>query len=137
MDYFSTFIAVSPDTSARAGTVPAERGGNTSIAMLEYELIAPQPYVLRQSEVLFAVHVWRRNIPAADVDTKRPELWQALFSKPLACMRTSPLAKIYGWGLHFDEGGKVALVGMETATYGRLRADTALHQKVALRRMRG
>jgi hypothetical protein len=136
MDYFNTFIAVSPDTSARIGTIPVERGGNKSIAVLEYELIAHQPYALTQAEVLFAVHAWQRNISAEELAARHDELWKAFFSKPISCMRTSPLAKTFGWGLHFDAQGKVALIARESARYEELANDPDLVQKRALRASR-
>jgi hypothetical protein len=136
MDYYNTFIAVAADIAARVGTVPVERGGNKSIAVLEYELIAPSPYALTQSEVLFAVHAWRRNITADDLAADRDAIWKAFFSKPIACMRASPLPKTYGWGLHFDADGRVALVAMESARYQELAGDPEIVQKRALRRSR-
>lgn len=32
-------------------------------------------------------------------------------------MRSSELAKRYGWGAHGDDAGRIALVGVETAEY--------------------
>ncbi|MEI7025361.1 DUF6157 family protein [Paenibacillus sp. y28] len=47
--------------------------------------------------------------------TEEPEpLWSEFFSKPKACLRTSPLVKKYGWGLGFDAAGKIALLGADT-----------------------
>lgn len=91
MNYLNTFIAVAPDTSAKAGTVPPEQGGKKSIAL----------------------HVRRRGISATDIKANRSQLWQDFFSKPMACMRASPLPKPFGWGLHFDAAGKVALIAAE------------------------
>jgi len=74
MNYFNTFIAVSPDTSARVGAAPPERGGKKSVAVLEYELISSEPYALTQEEVQFAVHVHRKGISAADLEANRARL---------------------------------------------------------------
>lgn len=136
MNYINTFIAVSPDTTARAGTVPPERGGRKSIAVLEYELISSQPYGLTQEEVQFSVHLSRSDLSPAEAKSRRDELWKEFFSKSMACMRTSPLARSYGWGLHFDADGKVALVGMESAEYGRLTGDSSIEQTRAMRSKR-
>ena len=57
MNYYNTFIAVAPDTLVKAGTVPVERAGKKSIAVLEYGLISAKPYTFTQEEVQFAVHV--------------------------------------------------------------------------------
>ena len=55
----------------------------------------------------------------------------------MACMRSSPLPKTYGWGLHFDAAGRVALVSLESPDYERLSRDPGLTQTRALRSRRG
>ena len=136
MNYINTFIAVSPDTKAKVGTVPPARSSKPSIAQLEYGLIAPQPYMLTQEEVQFAVHVQRTGITPAQLKAKRNKLWAAFFSKPMACMRTSPLTKSYGWGLHFNPEAKVALVAVESPEYQRLSSSAAIEQTRAMRSKR-
>jgi hypothetical protein len=136
MGYRNTFIAVAPDTTATAGKVPLARGGLKTIALLEYQLISARPYALTQEEIQFAVHVERQNISASVLKVRRAELWEAYFSKPMACMRTSPLPKTYGWGLHFNDQGKVALVPMESAEYRNFLSDPALAQACAMRSKR-
>ncbi|MBI3525287.1 MAG: hypothetical protein HY066_12365 [Betaproteobacteria bacterium] len=136
MNYVNTFIAVAPDTSAKAGAVPPGRGDEKSIAQLEYELISGKPYLLTQEEVQFSVHVKRQGIPAAEIKARRAKLWSELFSKPMACMRASPLPKSYGWGLHFDAKGKVALVAMESPEYRRLLKNPTIRQLSAMRSKR-
>lgn len=133
MNYFNTFIAVASDTSATAGTVPPERGGKKSIAVLEYELVASKPYVLTQEEVQFAVYVQRQGISAARLKTQRTRLWEEFFSRPMACMRASPLPKSYGWGLHFDPDGRVALVAVESPRYKELSRSSSIEQTRAMR----
>jgi hypothetical protein len=136
VNYFNTFIAVSPDTSAEFGTVPPERNRTKSIAVLEYELISSKPYKLTQEEVQFSVHVQRSGISAAETKSRKSELWERFFSKPTACMRTSPLPRSYGWGLHFNAEGKVALVAMESAAYKRLASNRSIEQTRAMRSKR-
>ncbi len=136
MTYVNTFIAVAPDTQAVAGTVPAARGDTKTVAQLEYELIASSPYTYTQEDVQFAVHVARSGLDAKALRAREAELRSAFFSKPMACLRASPLPKSYGWGLHFDAAGKVALIGMQTPEYRRLREDPALRQTTAMRNRR-
>lgn len=136
MNYFNTFIAVAPDTSVRLGSVPPERAGKKSIAVLEYALIAGKPYTYTQEEVQFTVHVQRTNICAAALKARRSALWREFFSKPIACMRTSPLSKTYGWGLHFNPEGKLALVALESPQYKRLSSDRSIEQTRAMRSKR-
>ena len=136
MNYYNTFIAVAPDTSVKVGTIPVERTGKKTIAILEYELVSAQPYTYTQEEVQFAVHVQRKAVPSAELGVKRVDLWTEFFSKPMACMRASPLPKSYGWGLHFNEEGKVALVAVESPEYERLSSSGAIEQTRALRSRR-
>lgn len=136
MNYVNTFIAVAPDTSAKAGTVPPGRSGKKSIAQLEYELISGKPYTLTQEEVQFSVHVQRQGVPAAELKARRTELWSEFFSRSMACMRASPLPKTYGWGLHFDADSKVALVALESPEYKRLLKNSAIRQLSAMRSKR-
>lgn len=136
MNYVNTFIAVAPDTSAKAGTVPPERGGKKSIAALEYELIASKPYVLTQEDVQFAVYVQRHGISDAQLKTQRAKLWAEFFSRSMACMRASPLPRSYGWGLHFNPEGKVALVAVESPTYKALSRRSSIEHTCALRSTR-
>jgi hypothetical protein len=136
MNYINTFIAVSPDTNAKVGSVPLARERKRSIAQIEYELIASHPYEFTQEEVQFSVHVERTGVTPAQLNAKRSELWSGFFSKPTACMRTSPLGRSYGWGLHFDSQGKVALVPMESPTYQKLSGSPSIEQTRAMRSKR-
>jgi hypothetical protein len=117
MNYFNTFISVAPDTNTKIGTVPPKREGSKSIAALEHEIIAGKPYKFTQEDVQFSVYALRKAIPALTLKTQRAELWKEFFYKPMACLRASPLPKLYGWGFHFNTEGKVALVAIESAEY--------------------
>ncbi|MGO1521505.1 MAG: DUF6157 family protein, partial [Sphingobacterium sp.] len=55
------------------------------------------------------------------------------FSKGQPCLRTSPLTKSYGFGVHFDHNGKVAIYGVETPAYERFLADGKIKKKKAVR----
>jgi hypothetical protein len=132
MNYINTFIAVATDTSATMATAPVARADKKSIAVLEYELIAAKPYVLTQEDVQFAVHVQRTGLSVSD-KARRTALWNEFFSKPMACMRTSPLPKTYGWGLHFNPQGKVALVAVGTPAYQQFSTDPHIAQTRAMR----
>jgi Family of unknown function (DUF6157) len=125
MNYINTFIAVSPDTKAKLGSVPLARG-KRSVAQIEYGLIASHPYKFTQEEVQFSVHVERTGVTPAQLNTRRNELWSDFFSKSMACMRTSALAKTYGWGLHFNKKGRVALVPVGTPEYEALLNDQTI-----------
>ncbi|MBR8657417.1 hypothetical protein KDH83_29285 [Achromobacter sp. Marseille-Q0513] len=118
-NYVDTFILASADSKARAGVAPARPG---TVAALQYGLLRDAPYRYTSDELLFEVHASRQGIDQAG----RKAAWDAFFARSQACLRASPLVKQFGWGLHHDGQGKVALVGVETDAYRRLAADQAL-----------
>lgn len=136
MNYINTFIQIAPDSTAKESVVPIPKAGKKTIAVLEYELISSSPYAHTQEEIQFRVHAFRQGIFADELNKCREALWRTFFSKPCACMRTSPLAKSYGWGLHFDKKGKVALVPVQSKKYKQLIADQSIKQTRAMRSSR-
>ena len=128
-NYANTFIAVSPDSSAAIGDTGPKAG---SIAAIQLELLQANPYGLTSDELLFETHARRNDIAEAD----RAEARAALFAKPQACLRASPLVKKHGWGIHHDADGRVAAVAVESADYAKLKARTDLKQTVGMRSSR-
>lgn len=130
--YNSTLITLAPDCPVRVGTVPPLRK-TPSIANYQYDYLSQQPYQYQSDDLLFDIHTLRKAIPAAEQEEAR----RAFFGKPQACLRTSPLAKLYGWGIHFDAMGAIALVGAETDHYQQLLADEQVHKVPAMRSSKG
>ena len=116
--YQGTLITVAGDCPADHGLVPT-----SGVAAFQYALLARHPHELTQAEVLFRTA--HRDITPDDLTHAD---WDTFFAQPRACLRASPLPKKYGWGLHFDDQGRVALVDMAAAEYRRLKADP--HTKV-------
>ena len=48
-------------------------------------------------------------------------------------MRSSPLSKRYGWGVHSDAEGKIAIYALESDDYRKLCKDNKLEHKKAMR----
>jgi len=118
-NYYNTFITVSPDCPAEFGTVPPDKKGGRTKPSLEYELAAGQPYGYTQEELMFEVHVRHKEIAPEELEARGAEIRNEFFSKPMACLRASMLPKKYGWGIHFNEAGKMALIPVESAEYHR------------------
>ncbi len=112
-NYINTLITPSPDCKFEHGEAPTKEG---SIAALQYALLHDNPYAKTSDDVLFEVHAQRKKIAPANYRQER----ETLFSKPQACLRASPLVKTYGWGIHHDEHGLVALVSADTKRYAQL-----------------
>ena len=116
VDYTSTFIAVAPDTSAVAGVEPL----GSSIAASTFALIASEPYSLRSSDVIFRVWASRHDVSIDSTDE-----WAAFYAKPHACLRSSDLGKRYGWGIHADADGRLAVYAVGSTEYEALAAGRA------------
>ena len=114
-NYFDTFIAVAPDTAATAATEPPQRP-TPSVAELTYRMIAENPYGFTSDDVIFGVWADRRGIPEDERESARAEF----FAKGQPCLRSSDLGKRYGWGVHADADGRVAVVPMDSDEYARL-----------------
>lgn len=130
--YRNTFIHASPDGKASTGTTPTLRGDKKSVANLEFEMISQHPYKFTQEEVQFAVHLAHKGIAKEHEAEARTQY----FGKPHACLRASPLVKTYGWGLHFNADGKVALVAVDSPEYRQLAEDRNLQQLPGMRSKR-
>ncbi len=132
MNYVDTFIEVADDSSAWIASVPATRGGKKTIPVLQYEMIAYHPYQYTQEDILFETYAEYNHIKAADRPTER----QKFFAKGQPCLRASALGKRYGWGIHSDASGRVALYAMESEDYQRLANDATLKHIKAMRSKR-
>lgn len=132
-NYYDTFIEAADDSPALAGTVPPAKGGKKTVAVIQYELLSEQPYTYTQEDVLFETHLRHKELTPDEGE--RAELRRVFFAVPKACLRASPLPKSYGWGVHFDEAGKVALYGVETESY-RVFSQSAAKKLKALRSKR-
>lgn len=119
MSYKNTFIKVSPDCPVTSSVDPQYKTSNKPIHVIQYELLSRYPYRYTHEQLLFEIHIRHKNIPADELETNRQQIWDALFSKSHACLRASQLPKKYGFGVHYDAEGRIAIYGMETPEYER------------------
>lgn len=131
-NYTGTFIQVADDCPVRAAEQPPVSDKAPTVAALQYALISERPYELTSDDVLFEVHAARQALPTEARTAAREEF----FAKDRACLRSSPLGKRYGWGIHHDTDGRVALVPLGTDEYQALAADPAVKQLKAMRSKR-
>ncbi|GIN41141.1 DUF6157 family protein [Heyndrickxia sp. FSL W8-0496] len=113
MSYKNTFIAVSEDSKVTTAIKPLPKEGRPTIASIEYDLISMNPYKFTEQDIQFKTYLIKNNIESNSLDTLREEF----SSKPMACFRASPLVKKYGWGIHYDEQGKVAVYAVDSKSY--------------------
>jgi hypothetical protein len=114
-----TFVLVAPDCPVTTAVVPVARGANPTVAVIQYELLTARPYSLTLEGLIFATHVRRAGLPETDAGLRAAEIRAELFAKSHPCMRASPLPKKYGWGVHHDAAGRIALYAVESEAYRR------------------
>lgn len=130
-NYTNTFICVAEDCKKTASEIPLLKIDKPkSIARMQFEMITDNPFQLTSDDIIFQIHCERKGITPTD---KERELF---FSKGQPCFRSSPLAKSYGWGFHFDEQSKVGLVAMDEDTYDKLTDSQELTIVKAMRTSR-
>ena len=127
-NYFDTFIEVAEDTKADYGRKPPMKNKKT-IAEMQYELIAKNPYKFTSDDIFFQIYADRNDLTRAEYNQSREQF----FSKGQPCFRASPLAKNYGFGIHSDNEGKVALYGMDTEEYQNFLNDKKIKKVKAMR----
>lgn len=130
-NYFDTFIEVSEDSKASCGTKPPTKEKIT-VAETQYELIVKNPYKYTSDDILFQVFADKNDLTKTEYKLAREQF----FSKGQPCLRTSPLTKTYGFGIHCDSNGKVAIYGMETPEYEKFIADKKMKKVKAMRSKR-
>lgn len=81
-------------------------------------------------------HTSLRATRSTDWEALRDAHWDDFFIQPRACLRTSPLPRQDGWGLHFDSQGRVALYAVDSEAYRRLLTAADLKVIKALRSKR-
>jgi hypothetical protein len=130
-NYIDTFIEIADDSPASHAEEPPEKQPAT-VAQMHYALIAAQPYALTSDDVVFETFARRTGVPDSERDAARA----AFFAKGQPCLRSSPLGKRYGWGIHSDAEGRVALYAVDSDDYARLAAADAVAHTRAMRSKR-
>ena len=131
-NYFDTLIEIAEDCPVMAGEIPPVKGDKKSVATMLFEMLGGHPYEYTSDDVLFAVWAARKNVPEDELEAQR----HLYFSKGQPCFRAAPLGKRYGWGVHSNAEGKIAIYGVETEAYKQLVADESVVKKKAMRSKR-
>lgn len=127
-NYLDTFIEVADDTRVNCGTKPPTKDKRTA-AEMQYELIAKNPYKYTSDDIFFLVFADRNDVTKTEHTQARAQF----FSKGQPCFRASPLTKTYGFGIHSDSNGKIAVYGMETPEYQNFLVDPKIKKVKAMK----
>lgn len=131
-NYSNTLIEPAEDCPVSMSEIPVKKGDKSTIATMQFELISKQPYTLTSDDVIFKIYADKNDLTPSEYEAART----AFFSKGQPCLRTSPLAKRYGFGIHANGEGKIALYGIETEAYQELFKDTSVAKVKAMRSAR-
>ena len=131
-NYFDTFIEVADDCPVSSAEVPPQNGNSKTVANIQHEMIFNHPYKYTSDEVLFNVFVQRNNVQTDILEDERKKF----FSKGQPCFRSSPLGKRYGWGVHSNSEGKIAIYPVESEEYDQLVSSKNIKHLKAMRSKR-
>ena len=120
-NYRNAFITVADGCPATTGEVPPSRDPK-SVAQIQYEMVIDHPYKYTSDDVIYISNGERRGIGRDE-----------FFAKGQACFRDSPLTKRYGWGVHSNADGKIALYPVNSDEYTALANDPEINQVRGMR----
>lgn len=120
-NYLNTLIETAEDCPVTSAEIPPGKEPKTA-ARMEYEMLSGSPYQYTSDDVIYETKGAPRGISR-----------EVFFSKGQPCFRASALTKRYGWGVHSDGEGKIAIYAMESPEYSRLVSDTSTEHRRAMR----
>lgn len=95
-------ILVAEDCPVELSIVPDD-GFPKTIARIEFEILNEYPYQFSESDLFIEVHINKRKRPDLKIDSYN--------------IKRSPLLQKYGWGIHRNQAGKLALVPVNSVEY--------------------
>jgi len=95
-------ILVAEDSPAVESIVPHAKSPKT-VDRIVFEILNEYPYQYSEIELFIEVHINKRKRPDLKIDTYK--------------IKRSPLLQKYGWGIHRNTAGKLALVPVNSEEY--------------------
>jgi hypothetical protein len=132
-NYKDTFIEVAEDCPVKSAEIPPQKGEERTAAVIQFEMVFSNPYKFTSDEVVFQVYAEKNKIKGKAQMTSEREKF---YSKGQPCLRSSPLTKRYGWGVHNNAEGKVAIFAFESSEYKNFLKDKSLVHTKAMRSKR-
>jgi hypothetical protein len=112
-------IEVATDSPAKRSEEPPDSSPEKRVDRIEYEVLAENPYKFTEREFYYEVNVVRRKRSDLKIESRS--------------IKRLPLVKKYGWGIHRNADGKLALVACESSRYKELLADPLVKKTRAYR----
>jgi hypothetical protein len=132
VNYYDTLIEVADDCPVTEAQVPRARGAKKTKALVEFELLVNRPYTYTEEDIAFETYAVLHDIPKASWPSER----EKFSSKGHPHLRVSALSKRYGWGVHNNREGKIALIAVESPLYKQLLNDPRITKIKAFRSSR-
>ena len=120
-NYYNTFIEAAEDCPVQAAETPPAKEPK-SAARLEYEMLIDAPYLYTSDDVIYEIKGKLKGVSRED-----------FFARGQPCFRASALTKRYGWGVHSDMEGRIAIYAVGSAEYDRLATDESIRHIRAMR----
>jgi hypothetical protein len=132
-NYINTFIEVAEDCPVASAEIPPKKGEEKTSAVIQFEMVYDNPYKFTSDDVIFQVFAEKNKIKSkSQIIAER----EKFYSKGQPCLRSSPLTKRYGWGVHNNAEGKVAIFAVESSEYKKFSKDKNLAHTKAMRSKR-
>lgn len=128
-NYFYTLITVAEDCKALKGEMPPVKIDKLTVANLQFDRLIKHPNKINSDDLIFDIFAERNEILEDDIESERTKF----YSKGQACLRTSPLAKTYGWGIYYDHEGKIRLIDSASEEYEKMLKDDKIKKLPAMR----
>jgi len=122
-NYYNTFIQIADDCPIYQSEIPPTKGDAKTAANIQFEMISQNPYKYTSDEILFQVYAHKNDLTSSEYNDARVHY----FSKGQPCFRASPLTKRYGWGVHYNHEGKMAIYGIDSPEYLKFSTDKTLN----------
>lgn len=129
-NYYDTLIRIAEDSPITVAEVPVAKNDKPTIASMQYDMVSNNPYKFTSDDVIFGIYAERNHVEPNQAEREK------YFSKGQPCFRSSPLGKRYGWGVHSDSEGKIAIYPADSSEYERLANDPTVKQLKAMRSKR-
>jgi hypothetical protein len=123
------FILVADDCPVKKAEIPTKKNGEDTIATIQYSMIIDNPYKFTSDDIIFLTYVIRNDIDKSNEKSERGKF----FSKGQPCLRSSPLTKRYGWGIHHNNDEKIAIYPLESDAYKNYKSDKSIKIVKAMR----
>jgi hypothetical protein len=112
-------MRVAENCPVRKGTEPPDDRKSKTISRIKFEVLSENPYKFTEYEFFFHVHYVIRKKTNLKIQSY--------------ILQRVALARKWGWGIHRDGNGKLALVGCETDKYRQLADDPSVKKTKAWR----